>query len=107
LTIAGNRCRTRLARLANKPNSVTLEHCPEDPSHLDASAALLSEEVRQALETVRPEFRDAFTMFYERELSYAEIAEELNVPLGTVKTWVHRARRDLIRILQERGALHA
>jgi RNA polymerase sigma-70 factor (ECF subfamily) len=46
-------------------------------------------------------------MFYERELSYAEIAEELSVPLGTVKTWVHRARRDLIRILQERGALHA
>ena len=107
LTIAGNRCRTRLARLANKPNSVTLEHCPEDPSHLDVSAALLSEEVRQALESVRPEFRDAFTMFYERELSYAEIAGEMNVPLGTVKTWVHRARRDLIRILQERGALHA
>jgi len=100
LTIAGNRCRTRLARLANKPNSVTLEHCPEDSSHLDTPAALLSEEVKQALETVRPEFRDAFTMFYERELSYAEIADVLGITLSNVGVRINRIKNKLSQQLK-------
>jgi RNA polymerase sigma-70 factor (ECF subfamily) len=106
LTIAGNRCRTRLARLASKPRLVNLEQAPEDRSHLQVAATLLSEELGLALETVRPEFRDAFSLFYQAELSYAEIAERMGVPLGTVKTWVHRARRELIQKLQERGTLN-
>ncbi|MFN9539070.1 MAG: RNA polymerase sigma factor [Planctomycetota bacterium] len=106
LTIAGNRCRTRLARLANKPRLVNLEQAPEDRSQLQGAATLLSEELGLALETVRPEFRDAFSLFYQGELSYAEIAERMDVPLGTVKTWVHRARKELIQKLQERGTLN-
>jgi RNA polymerase sigma-70 factor (ECF subfamily) len=106
LTIAGNRCRTRLARLANKPRLVNLEQAPEDRSQLQVAATLLSEELGLALETVRPEFRDAFSLFYQGELSYAEIAERMDVPLGTVKTWVHRARKELIQKLQERGTLN-
>lgn len=106
LTIAGNRCRTRLARMANKPRLVNLEQAPQDRSQLQAEANLLSEELLLALESVRPEFRDAFSLFYQAELSYAEIAQQLDVPLGTIKTWVHRARRELIQKLQERGTLH-
>ncbi|MFO0034045.1 MAG: RNA polymerase sigma factor [Planctomycetota bacterium] len=106
LTIAGNRCRTRLARLANKPRLVNLEQAPEDRSQLQVAAPLWSEELGLALETVRPEFRDAFSLFYQGELSYAEIAERMDVPLGTVKTWVHRARKELIQKLQERGTLN-
>jgi RNA polymerase sigma-70 factor (ECF subfamily) len=85
---------------------VNLEQAPEDRSHLQVAATLLSEELGLALETVRPEFRDAFSLFYQAELSYAEIAERMGVPLGTVKTWVHRARRELIQKLQERGTLN-
>jgi RNA polymerase sigma-70 factor, ECF subfamily len=44
-------------------------------------------------------------LFHEHELAYAEIAEAMEVPLGTVKTWVHRARRDLIDCLRLRGAI--
>ena len=33
--------------------------------------------------------------------SYAEIAETLDVPMGTVMTWLHRARKQLLASLQE------
>jgi RNA polymerase sigma-70 factor (ECF subfamily) len=38
-------------------------------------------------------------------LSYAEIAQRMNCPLGTVKTWVHRARIKLIEQLRQRDVL--
>ena len=36
------------------------------------------------------EYRQAFVLFHEQELSYSEIAQALGCPVGTVKTWVHR-----------------
>jgi RNA polymerase sigma-70 factor (ECF subfamily) len=44
-------------------------------------------------------------LFHEQELSYADIATAMEVPLGTIKTWVHRARRELIDYLRKRGAI--
>jgi RNA polymerase sigma-70 factor, ECF subfamily len=66
-------------------------------------ARQLAEELNLALEELRPEYRDAFVLFHEQELSYAEIGAALSCPLGTVKTWVHRARRELIAALKNRG----
>ena len=53
---------------------------------------------------LRDEYRQAFVLFHEHELCYAEIAEAMEVPLGTIKTWVHRARRELIDALRKRGS---
>jgi RNA polymerase sigma-70 factor (ECF subfamily) len=54
---------------------------------------------------LREDYRTAFLLFHEQELSYQEIAQSRAVPLGTVKTWVHRARRELARELIERGVV--
>ena len=105
LTIAGNRCRTRLAKRKRRPNSITLEFPIEDSAADQRAAELLSEEVELALKHVRLEYRRAFLLFHRQELSYNEIAETLDVPLGTVKTWVHRARQELIVRLRQRGVL--
>ena len=105
LAIAGNRCRTALAARRRKP---VLEGAVEqvaDDSPDERAAGHLDEEVRLALGRVREEYRQAFVLFHERELSYAEIAEAMGVPLGTVKTWVHRARRELIDALAQRGTI--
>ena len=64
-----------------------------------------AEEVFQALDQLRPEHRDAFLLFHQHELSYHEIAQRLDCPVGTVKTWVHRARRGLIDQLKRRGTI--
>lgn len=104
LTIAGNRCRTRLAKRKRRPGTITLDYPIEDQSVAIDRGKLLAEEMELALNSVRKEYRDAFLLFHKKELCYNEISEELGVPLGTVKTWVHRARRELIEKLKKRGA---
>ena len=105
LTIAGNRCRTRLAKRMRRPGTLTLDYPVEDQSVELARAELLAEEIELALKHVRQEYRQAFLLFHKQEMCYAEIAQTLDVPLGTVKTWVHRARRELIVRLRTRGVI--
>lgn len=42
---------------------------------------------------MRPRERDALLLYALADLSYEEIASALEVPVGTVRTWLHRARR--------------
>jgi RNA polymerase sigma-70 factor (ECF subfamily) len=102
VTIAGNRCRSLLARRrAYHALSTTIEPISHDG--LDQRAEeTLREELILALQQVPECQQIAFRLFHEQSLSYAEIAEELNCPLGTVKTWVHRARAKIIEQLLER-----
>jgi RNA polymerase sigma-70 factor, ECF subfamily len=102
LAIAGNRCRTAMSRRMRKPPAQSLnEPLPARLPDMQA-ARQLAEEVALALSTLREQYRQAFLLFHQQELSYAEIAETLRCPIGTVRTWIHRARRELIRYLQAR-----
>jgi RNA polymerase sigma-70 factor (ECF subfamily) len=105
LAIAGNRCRTLLAARMRQPvmNSL-IDHLSDDALEITL-AQNLAEEVELALAGLRFEYRQAFLLFHEQELSYAEISATLECPLGTVKTWVHRARRELIAHLRDRGVV--
>jgi len=105
LTIAGNRCRTALATRRRRPAGELNEELVADNEPDHDAGRQLAEEVHLALGHLRPEYRQAFLLFHEQELSYAEIADALDVPLGTIKTWVHRARRELIDRLRQRGAI--
>jgi RNA polymerase sigma-70 factor (ECF subfamily) len=107
LQIAANRCRTLLSRRSRRPDVHPLyETTASDTSHMqDADRAALAEEMRRVLNTMRPEWRDAFCLFHEAGLSYLEISDRLECPLGTVKSWVHRARAELVRQLQSREVL--
>lgn len=105
MTIAGNRCRTKLAKRIRRPSHYTLETPLPDDRWLHEEAKLLQEEIDLALRQIRSEYRNAFKLFHEKEMCYAEIAETLSVPLGTVKTWVHRARREIVTKLRKRSVL--
>ncbi|HEY2826588.1 MAG TPA: sigma-70 family RNA polymerase sigma factor [Pirellulales bacterium] len=102
LAIAGNRCRTCLAQRMRRPSTTSLVESLADRQPDAGRARHLAEEVQQALGRLREEYRLVFLLFHEQELSYAEIGAALNCPLGTVKTWVHRARRELIEMLRKR-----
>src|SRR6185369_17891037 len=105
LAIAGNRCRTALATRKRRPTAELAEELVVDDEPDQNAGRQLAEELHLALGQVRPEYRQAFVLFHEQELSYAEIAEAMQVPLGTIKTWVHRGRRELIDRLRQRGAI--
>jgi RNA polymerase sigma-70 factor (ECF subfamily) len=106
LAIAGNR-RTLLASRQRQPVTSQLVEQASDDSQANLAAKNLAEEVDLALESLRPEYRQAFLLFHQNELSYAEISDAMDCPLGTVKTWVHRARRELIARLAQRGVVQA
>ena len=106
-TIAANRCRTMLAARKRRPTPQPLVAPIADREPSTALARQLSEEVDLALLRLRMEYRHAFMLFHDHELSYDEIAAALDRPLGTVKTWIHRARIELIRILRNRGIIEA
>jgi RNA polymerase sigma-70 factor (ECF subfamily) len=63
--------------------------------------------VREAIATLQPRYRAALELYYVRGLRYREIAEELNIPLGTVKTYISRAKRKLRENLEGTMALAA
>lgn len=107
LAIAGNRCRTALAARRRRPIPQPLPELPTDEHQRNLAHRQLAEEVHWVLARMRPEYRRAFLLFHERQLEYTEIAAELGCPIGTVKTWVHRARRELIAHLQQREVLVA
>ncbi|HTO98669.1 MAG TPA: sigma-70 family RNA polymerase sigma factor, partial [Myxococcales bacterium] len=48
-----------------------------------------------------PRYREVIALFHIQHKSYAEIAQSLGVPMGTVMTWLHRARKELKARLSE------
>lgn len=59
-------------------------------ARVDGSA--LRARLARALAEMRPRERDALLLYALADLSYEEIAFALEVPIGTVGTWLHRAR---------------
>ena len=58
------------------------------------------DELERHVATLPERYRVAVTLYYFEDLSYVEIAELLNQPVGTVKANVHRAIRSLHKILE-------
>ena len=56
-----------------------------------------------AIDRLRPEYRQVVILRYQEELSYEEIAETLALPLGTVKSYLHRARSELAEMMTAAG----
>jgi RNA polymerase sigma-70 factor (ECF subfamily) len=69
-------------------------------SPLDAvEAKELGGAIEQAIAGLRPEYRSCILLRHVEGRAYEEIAEILNLPLGTVKTYIHRARNELRQAL--------
>ena len=56
--------------------------------------------IEQAIGRLRPEYRACILLRHVEGRSYEEIAEALDLPLGTVKTYIHRARHELREYLE-------
>jgi RNA polymerase sigma-70 factor (ECF subfamily) len=69
-------------------------------SPLDAvEARELGGQIEGAIAQLRPEYRSCILLRHVEGRAYEEIAEILNLPLGTVKTYIHRARNELRQAL--------
>lgn len=58
-------------------------------------------QIEHYLERLSPRYRELIVMRFFDEYSYEEIAAKLSLPLGTVKTQIHRAREQMCRMIVE------
>jgi RNA polymerase sigma-70 factor (ECF subfamily) len=102
--ITVNRCRTWLAQRARRPGLVDYLHDTAPGRQQDDSAELVRE-IQSALALLRVEYRTVFVMYHEQGTPYEEIAAALKKPVGTIKTWLHRARQEVLGRLRRRGMI--
>lgn len=103
LTIAANRCRTRLSR---RPRQPTVVDGSEAWPVTRRSTSDLAEELQLGIDQLRPDYKTCFVLFYQQELSVEEVARAMDCPIGTVKTWLYRARKELTEWLTLRGVVN-
>lgn len=104
MSIAVNRCRTLMAQRVKRPELIdylqeTASSAPDDDSRE------LVREIQAAVGELRFEYRSVFVMFHEQGLPYEEIAEAMDKPVGTIKTWLFRGRLEVLDRLRRRGMI--
>ena len=76
---------------------------PESSPEADAERKELGRALEAGLQRIRTEYREAIVLRYQQGLAVDEIAGVLNMPEGTVKTYLHRGRKELAAILSAAG----
>lgn len=75
-------------------STITVEGRDPNPEQL-LEAKELGSEIEEAIGALRPEYRTAIVLRHVEGREYQEIADIMGLPLGTVKTFIHRARNSL------------
>ena len=84
------------AQTPEEMQATALQLGSRQESALDEVAAReLGSQIERAIARLRPEYRSCILLRHVEGHSYEEIAEMLDLPLGTVKTYIHRARNEL------------
>ncbi len=103
LTIASNRCRTYLHQRRRRPSASEYAEDIADPRAEQDGSQELWQEIRRSLDELRPDYRKVFLLFHEQGLSYDEMSSLTGKPIGTLKTWLHRARNEMLQMLRRKG----
>jgi RNA polymerase sigma-70 factor (ECF subfamily) len=89
------------ASTAAEVEATALELGDGQESALEAMEAKeLGSAIEQAIGKLRPEYRACIMLRHVEGRAYEEIAATLDLPLGTVKTYIHRARHELRKALE-------
>lgn len=108
--IAHNTCLSELRKRGRRGEHLSIDeegdekiHCLLPGTRNDLEDEIekrdLSQSIRTLMERLPPQYLTVLTLFYLEQAKYEEIADIMGIPLGTVKTHIHRARlrlRDLL-----------
>ena len=88
------------AQTADAVEATSFDVVVDQESALDElEAREMGTAIEQAIASLRPEYRSCIMLRHVEGRSYEEIAATLDLPLGTVKTYIHRARHELRKAL--------
>jgi RNA polymerase sigma-70 factor (ECF subfamily) len=89
------------AATAAEVEATSLEFAARQETALEEMEAKeLGSAIERAIDALRPEYRSCIMLRHVEGRSYEEIASMLDLPLGTVKTYIHRARHQLREALE-------
>ncbi len=102
----------KIRRSASLDSSARADESPLDARKQDADPGVVpppvvaerSEEalmLHEGIDLLRPDYRDVVRMHFFQGMKYRDIAESLTIPLGTVKSRIHAALRQLETYLTE------
>jgi RNA polymerase sigma-70 factor (ECF subfamily) len=117
--IAHNLCVTELRKRSAHGEHISIEEEGDEKIHLllpqshdgleeEIERRDLSEKVQALIGELPEKYRAVLTLFYLQQVKYEEISEIMGIPLGTVKTYIHRARlrlRELVLAAPEIAGL--
>ncbi len=103
----------------SSPDTVSLDASPDEDGRGGLAAVLadgsvenpaaaaerrdMARALERAISRLRPEYRESVVLFYIEGASYQEICDVTKLPLGTVKTNLHRARKELAQEMTAQG----
>ena len=111
-TVARNHCIDYLRK--NKISTVSIDKMMLDEDGKRNTYDLISKDLnpeeklekkqriailRQIVDQLKPKYRNLVKLRYFKQLKYEEIAEILDLPLGTIKAQLHRSREQLFKIM--------
>lgn len=100
-------CLTELSRRKKRSEVPLLpEHIgAQEDSTVEASD--FAEIIRGCVTKLPDRYATVVTLYYLNEMAYDEIASILEIPIGTLKTWMFRARKELRKIVERELADNA
>jgi RNA polymerase sigma-70 factor (ECF subfamily) len=92
----------RIRQEARRSGTVPIEDMPEGTAAVAAGQeqTVFGQDVLAAVECLPPDYRSVLLLISVEDLSYAEAATVLDVPIGTVMSRLSRAREQLKLILE-------
>jgi RNA polymerase sigma-70 factor (ECF subfamily) len=92
--------------ISQTSNGDTSPHIQLESSNPKPDELMMTQEkskiLRQLVKELKPRYKKLVELRYFKEYSYEEIAQELGIPLGTVKAQLFRARELLFNILKDK-----
>ena len=82
------------------------------PSHEDEAftgpeeTSDMPELVRRCVTKLPERYATIVSLYYLQEVAYEDIAQAMRIPMGTLKTWMHRARLQLRKIVEKEMKAH-
>ncbi len=71
---------------------------PDPEEHLLKKQKI--ETLREVVNSLKPKYKELVELFYYQEMSYEEIGQQLNLPIGTIKAQLFRAREVLYQVMK-------
>lgn len=95
-------CSVCLTELNRRKRRAEVELTPATPAAVDPTEVSdLPEYIRHCVTKLPDHYATIITLYYLQGISYSDIADVLEIPMGTLKTWMFRARKRLKSIVEK------